>query len=100
MEMKKRITLELRNRAPEKVRGGGAAGRAPAPAPGRRLGPSGAAANLGQPVAQEPRGARAALPGPGAGGGGTGGPPSSRVPPSAPPWPAAGRGRPPRSPRR
>lgn len=63
MEMKNRIILELRNRAPEKVRGGGAAGRAPAPArPGLgrlRPGGPGGAAESGSSVAQEPRGARA-----------------------------------------
>lgn len=96
MEMKKRINLELRNRAPEKVRGGGAAGRAPpCPRTGDRRPPQAeralpgpaSAAESGSAVAQEPRGARAALPGagPGAVGGGRWGPaPPPSLPPSSP----------------
>lgn len=60
MEMKKRIILELRNRAPEKVRGGGAAGSAPAPhgrgsAASGQAGPA-APPNLGQAWRRSPAG--------------------------------------------
>lgn len=67
MEMKKRINLELRNRAPEKVRGGGSGGaRSPRPV-GPSLPPRAAQARrhrcrIWVSRGAGPGGARAALP--------------------------------------